>query len=250
MSLTDQAGTLAGQPLYQHIKQHILSQIQSGDWPPGTRVPSENELVETFGVSRMTANRALRELAHEGVLSRVPGVGTFVAERARRTSLIEIANIAEEIAGRGNLHETEVHALEEVHATEAQAEQFEREPGSRLFHIVLVHFENGLPVQLEDRYVNPDVAPHFLDQDYLTTTPTAYLISTVPADELEHTVEAINPNSRQQRLLGIEDGDPCLALYRRSWSSGQVVTLVELTYPASRYSLYSRYKPKSTRQTS
>ena len=70
------------QPLYAKVKDHILLHIRSGAWAPGARVPSENELVESFGISRMTANRALRELTADGFLARVPGVGTFVREAA------------------------------------------------------------------------------------------------------------------------------------------------------------------------
>ena len=69
------------QPLYQQVKNHIIERIESGEWPPERRTPSENELVEALSVSRMTANRALRELTAEGYLVRVQGVGTFVAAR-------------------------------------------------------------------------------------------------------------------------------------------------------------------------
>ena len=65
------------QPLYARVKDHILGHIRSGAWMPGARVPSENELVESFGISRMTANRALRELTADGYLARVPGVHRF-----------------------------------------------------------------------------------------------------------------------------------------------------------------------------
>ncbi len=50
------------------------------------------------------------------------------------------------------------------------------------------------------------------------------------------------PSPEQQRLLHIASTEPCLALRRRSWSRGKVVTVATLTYPASRYALYSRYK--------
>ena len=90
------------QPLYAKVKDHILENIRSGAWEAGRRVPSENELVESFGISRMTANRALRELTAEGFLSRVPGVGTFVKEAPALSSLMELRNIAEEIAQRGH----------------------------------------------------------------------------------------------------------------------------------------------------
>ena len=84
-------------PLYARVKTYIVEQIRSGALKAGSRVPSENELVESFGISRMTANRALNELTTEGMLARVPGVGTFVKEATPRSSLLELRNIADEI---------------------------------------------------------------------------------------------------------------------------------------------------------
>ena len=229
-------------PLYAKVKDHILTNIHNGTWEPGARVPSENELVESFGISRMTANRALRELTAEGYLSRLPGVGTFVKETPARSSLMELRNIAEEITQRGHRHSARVLAKSEIEANPALAGEFEGKLSDRLFHIVIVHEENGVPVQLEDRYVSANVAPDFLDQDFAQITPTAYLLTIAPVDELEHTVEASLPTYDQQRLLGIAAIEPCLVLHRRSWSRGLVVTAVTLTYPASRYALYSRYR--------
>jgi GntR family transcriptional regulator, histidine utilization repressor len=229
-------------PLYAQVKDHILAQIKSGAWGAGRRVPSENELVESFGISRMTANRALRELAGDGYLARVPGVGTFVKEQAARTSLMELRNIAEEITARGHRHGSKLVTRETVEASAHLANEFEWTAARQLFHIVMVHEENGLPVQLENRWVNPARVPHFLEQDFTQQTPTAYLITTVPVDELEHSVEAVMPDAAQQRLLRITSHEPCLALHRRSWSKGDVVTVATLIYPASRYALHSRYK--------
>jgi GntR family histidine utilization transcriptional repressor len=99
-----------------------------------------------------------------------------------------------------------------------------------------------LPVQLENRWVNPSIAPDFLIQSFTKQTPTAYLLNTVPVDELEHSVRAMLPDAAQQELLDIGPHEPCLALHRRSWNQGQVVTVATLIYPASRYALHSRYK--------
>jgi GntR family histidine utilization transcriptional repressor len=229
-------------PLYAQVKDHILDNIKSGAWAAGARVPSENELVESFGISRMTANRALRELAGDGYLARVPGVGTFVKEQAARTSMMELRNIAEEIESRGHKHSCRLITREKVAATQALTEEFEWKAPKPLFHLVVVHEENGLPVQLEYRWVNPQIAADFLIQNFTRQTPTAYLMNTVPVDELEHSVEAIMPDATQQKLLGITASEPCLALHRRSWSKDQVVTVAILVYPASRYALHSRYK--------
>ncbi|MFT3988231.1 histidine utilization repressor [Aestuariivirga sp.] len=230
------------QPLYARVKDHIVTQIRSRKLAPGSRVPSENELVESFGISRMTANRALRELTAEGFVDRVPGVGTFVKEPPARTSLMELRNIAEEIEQRGHRHTARIVHREQITSPPPLTDAFELRLPRSVYHLRLVHEENGVPVQIEDRYVNPAAAPDFLTQDFSHTTPTAYLVATLPVDELEHTVEAAMPTPDQQRLLGIGPEEPCLVLHRRSWSEGQVVTVATLTYPASRYALYSRYR--------
>ncbi len=230
------------QPLYIQVKDHIMAHIQAGTWVAGTRVPSENELVASFGISRMTANRALRELSADGYLARVPGVGTFVREQAARTSLLELRNIAEEIASRGHKHTSQLVTREKVMSTEALTDEFEWKIPQFVFHLVVLHEENGLPVQLENRWVNPFVAADFMIQNFTKQTPSAYLMNTVPVDELEHAVEAVMPDVSQQKLLGMSAHEPCLALHRRTWSAGEVVTVATFTYPASRYALHSRYK--------
>ena len=85
-------------PLYARVKQMITQQIDSGNWPPHYRVPSESELVNQLGFSRMTINRALREMTADGLLVRMQGVGTFVAEPKSQSALFEVHNIADEIA--------------------------------------------------------------------------------------------------------------------------------------------------------
>ena len=94
----------APEPIYQQIKKTIQQRIASGEWPAGQKLPSENELVGALEVSRMTINRALRELTQEGLIKRVHGIGSFVAETPRHASLIELQDIALEIASDGKQH--------------------------------------------------------------------------------------------------------------------------------------------------
>ena len=100
-------------PRYQQLKAHILESIQAGRLRPRDRVPSEQELVRHFGVSRMTANRALRELASDGVVVRQSGVGTFVADSPSRSHALQVRNIADEIRERGHVHSARVVVMEQ-----------------------------------------------------------------------------------------------------------------------------------------
>ena len=228
-------------PLYERVKRYIVDRIASGDWGEDDRVPSEHELVREFGVSRMTVHRALRELTAEGVLIRIQGVGTFVAPPKPLLALLEIRNIADEIRGRGHLHVAQVHLLRRERAGQELARALELPAGAEVFHSILVHRENGLPVQVEDRYVNPAAAPGYLEQDFTRITPNEYLMSAAPLDEVEHVIEAIMPDRRVRRLLEIGPDEPCLLLHRRTWSRGAVAARTRLLHPGSRYRLGGRF---------
>lgn len=231
-----------GVPLYAGVKQSIVSKIQSGAWPPRHRIPSESELVEQLGVSRMTVNRALRELSIEGIVVRMQGLGSFVAEGKQPSSVFEVRSIAEEIVARGNAYSAKIILLDRLRASPEIAEELGLSIESEVFHSILVHRENDIAIQLEVRYVNPRVAPLYLDQDFATTTPNAYLTDVAGWTEVEHQVEAILPAVWEARLLSIGRADPCLLIRRRTWVGPDIATSVRLLFPAGRYRIESRQR--------
>jgi GntR family histidine utilization transcriptional repressor len=237
----DDISKAAPEPIYLQIKKTIQQRIASGEWLAGQKLPSENDLVVALEVSRMTINRALRELTQEGLIKRVHGLGSFVAEAPRHASLIELQDIALEIERDGKRHSSQVLTLETVHATAEISLQMQLPDNSRVYFLRAVHFQDGAPIQLETRYVNPAVIPGFMGQDFTETTATAFLLKQFKPDEMEHLVSAIMPDMVERELLSMPDGQPCLQLVRRTWKDEQVVTLVTLTYPGERYELGARY---------
>lgn len=231
----------SGLPIYQQIKNAITQKIKSGEWQPGHMIPSENQLATELGASRMTINRPLRELTAEGLLMRVHGVGTFVAEPPRHASLIELRSIADEIKSQGKLHRAEVLTLTKVKAKGDVARRMAIEKGCPLFHVVVVHYQDDVPIQLESRHVNATKVPEFINVDFTRTTTTDYLISQIRPDEYEHIVRAIMPDEFVTTHLAIPGGEPCLQLTRRTWQGGMVITAVNMIYPSSRYDLEARY---------
>jgi GntR family histidine utilization transcriptional repressor len=231
------------QPLYQQVKRHILEHIGSGAWSASMRVPSESEIVKTFGVSRMTANRALRELRDEGVLVRVAGVGSFVADRQAHAHPLEIRGIADEIRARGHAHRAEIVSLGRVRALGTLAEDFGVAPRTEVFSSVLVHYENEAPIQLEERYVLPRIAPGYLEVDFSRTTPHDYLMRVAPLQEAEHVLRAVVPDDRVRRLLAMKRDEPCLLMIRRTWTAGLIASVARLSYPGSRYEMSGRFRP-------
>jgi GntR family histidine utilization transcriptional repressor len=233
-----------GAALYERIKSAVRQKVHSGEWKPGDRIPSENDLVKIMGASRMTVNRALRELSEQGELIRRGGVGTFVAERRPHSTLLMIARIGDEIRARGHKYDWSVIRKRQERATAEIAEALDLPEEANVFHVVCLHRENGVPVQLEDRYVNPQRVPRFLDQSFESQPPSEYLLSVVPADEIEHTVDAVMAGAAA-RLLKLGKNEPCLLLTRRTWAGNTTVTFARLYYPASRYRLGCRFRPSA-----
>jgi GntR family histidine utilization transcriptional repressor len=234
--------SVATKPRYQQLKDMIIARISSGDLRPLDRVPSENELVESMSVSRMTANRAMRELTHEGYVERVTGRGTFVSDFRARSHVLEVHNIADEIAHRGHKHSCEVLRQSRQHARGEVAKALRVKQGTEVFHLLLVHYENGLPIQVEDRHVVADFAPDCLQQNFCDITPSAYLTDISPLAEAEQTVRASKPNSAVRQQLEMDEDEPALVVIRRTWSHGRPVTFARLHHPGSRYELSGKWR--------
>lgn len=230
-------------PLYAKIKHHVKQQIQSGVLAPNAMVPSENSLVKQFNVSRMTVHRALRELKEEGVVVRVSGVGTFVADTQPKGHLIKVNNIAQEIRGRGHCYSAHVVQNIAENATSDISFELHLEPGEPVFHSVIVHQEEGVPIQLEDRYVVSSALPEYGDMDFQSITPNEYLMAKAPLQKVEHRVRAIHPDLLTQQLLDIKSDEPCLLLIRKTWSDDVLVSLAHLTHPSSRFEFVDKFKP-------
>lgn len=233
-------------PQYLKLKHYILRHITNGDWPPLSRVPSENELVAKFDVSRMTVNRALRELADAGVVTRLQGVGSFVAGHKAESAMFEVRSIRDEIQARGQSHTIDVLICEPVSARPTTARQFGLPTGHELFHSRLLHLADGKPLQLEDRFVNPVCAPDYLGINFHEEIPYQYLMRTAPLQRTEHAIEAEAANKRLARVLGVAPGDPLLTLSRRTWSRGHVASYVRLIHPAAKYRFVGSFQVGDT----
>jgi GntR family histidine utilization transcriptional repressor len=223
------------EPHYQRLKRHIVDGIANGIWLARDRIPSEGELTRSFGLSRMTVNRALRELAAEGVIVREQGRGSFVAPAKAEATMVAVRNIRLEIEARGALYEARQVHLGARWANEELAHSFEVAEGTRLFVSRLVHLADGVALQLEHRIVNPAIAPRYLEQDFAIITPHQYLMQVAPLERTEHSIEADLPDAETLHLLSMRRGTPVLILTRRTFSQGRVASIARLLHPADRY---------------
>ncbi|MFZ6801515.1 histidine utilization repressor [Undibacterium sp. Di24W] len=222
-------------PVFQTIKDYLLKEIQAGTWKEGDAIPSESALAQQFSVSRMTVNRAVRELTSEQILNRIQGSGTYVAQQKYQATLVAIKSIADEIRSRSHTHHSELHELIEVDASELLAQQFQVKPGHPLFHSVIVHFENGIAIQVEDRWVNSVLAQDYLAQDFSIKTPNEYLMAVAPLQGVDYSIEAVIPPKSIADMLQISNKESCLVLHRKTRSQNQIATIVTMWHPGNRY---------------
>lgn len=232
-------------PQFEVIKNFILKNIEQGCLRPGDGVPSENALADKFCVSRMTARRALSELTDSGVLERIRGAGTFVSEQLPTGSFMEIQSIAKEIELRGHQHRAEVITLElrEVD-TKIQKLLLLDMHASCAFSRVL-HYENERPIQVEERLVNTQLVPGYLEQDFSQITPSDYLSSVTPLSEADHWIEAVPCEGNIHKLLKMKKTTPCLKISRRTFTrkhttrkaKNDIVNFATLFHPGDRYRL-------------
>lgn len=223
------------QPRFVQIKSEILDKIEQGLMKSGDQVPSENQLAEQFAVSRMTARRALTELVDEGILIRSQGLGTFISDHRPMSSMLAIKSINEEIIQRGHHYTNDVLKLEKVVSNEQQSAWLGVNQGAMSFHSLIVHYENGSPVQLEDRWVNPIWAPDYLLQDFSEQTANQYLNKVAPLTQADNIVEAITPSKQIAAQLKIEPSQACLKISRRTFSAKGIVSYAVLYHPGNRY---------------
>jgi len=231
-------------PRYKAIEAFLLERIHSGAYPVNHQIPPEEQLARDFGVSRMTANKAIRDLVQKGYLLRQAGLGTFVTDRKAESSLHEVLNIANEVRGRGHAYSNDIIRCEALAADDEVALRLGLRLGAEVFHSILVHREDGVPIQLEDRFVNPRWVPHYLDSDFSRQTPNEVLVKSCPISDVEHVVEAVQVDAQVAGWLAIEPTAPCLSVIRRTWSDEHLVSYARLIHPGDRYKLRSSHKPR------
>jgi GntR family transcriptional regulator, histidine utilization repressor len=228
---------------YTKIQRTLEAAILSGRLPPGTRVPSEQELLTQYRCSRMTVNKALSALAASGLIVRRRRSGSFVAKPQAENNVLQIHDTEEEVRRDGRSYRIELLARAERKATKRDAARLDVPVSTRILALTCVHFADGRPVVAEDRLINLDAVPAALEADFGETSPGSWLLKTVPWSEAEHLIRAINASKDIAAHLKLNEGDACLVVERRTRYRGRIITHVVLSYPGNGYQLVARFSP-------
>ena len=211
--LVDRTGAA---PLYHQLKQWLAARIVSGELPPGTQLPGDNELSERLGVSRGVVRQALSDLRHDGLIERARGRGTFVAQPKTAQGLIgSLRGLAEDAAFRGQRVESIVLRAQETEADGAVAEKLALPPGGRVVELERLRSLDGEPWVLTVTCLPAERVPGLLEHD-LGGTASLYRILReqygLQVVSATRHVEAAVTDAREAHLLRIQPGRPLLVL--------------------------------------
>ncbi len=201
------------QPKHQEVRERILSEVTAGLLPQAM-IPTERQLAERFGVSRMTVRQALNGLREEGVLHSVRGLGTFVAG-PRLSKPPALTSFSEDLKSRGFTPSTRVLAREEVRLPTGIAVELGVTPGSRAYRIERLRLADGNPMCHEEvflpAYRFPGLVDHPLDGSLYGVLREQY---GVVLRRAQQQIKAINLDPAMAELLTVDPGAAALLVKR------------------------------------
>ncbi len=215
---------------FHDIKQDVIGRIQRGVWGPGSLLPTEVELAVEFGCARATVNRALRELAEQGLVERKRKSGTRVRMSPTKHARFEIEVVRQTVEDLGatyrySLVHKSVHA-----APDWIISQLSLGPDEHVMHLKCMHYADNRPFQFEERWIITSTVPAVLDADLDTRGPNEWLLSEVPFTDAEITLSAVGADAALSEFLATSQGTPLFRLERTTWLDSKVVTYVRMTF--------------------
>ncbi|WP_353474085.1 histidine utilization repressor [Salipiger sp. H15] len=232
--------------LHDRIRSDLEGKILSGAWPPGHRIPTEQELRTEYGCSRMTVNKVMTQLANAGLVLRRRKTGSIVMPQQSQNAVLEIKDIKDEVTAQGGAYRHEVVTRTLRRASAVETLELGIEPGTRVLELTCLHYADEAPFCLEERVINLAVAPDAEAESFAELAPGVWLLRHIPWSEAEHMIAAVGATARVARLLDLSAGTPCLVMERRTWRQGETVTEVRLTYPGAANRLSARFAPSTT----
>ncbi len=234
-------------PRYYQLKEIIREKVQAGHWTPGSLIPSERELCEQYGISRMTARQSITELVNEGYLYREQGKGTFVSQPKIMQQLVQLTGFTEDMQARAQRPSAQVLEKTMWPADEATARALRVKPGQLLFRVRRLRLADGSPLALETSVLSFMGCEKLLEED-LERNSLYQLLETrygLPPLEAEQELEAALVDEPEATLLQIPPGSPVLHIRRLTCTErNQPLEYARSVYRGDKYRFYSRLERK------
>lgn len=211
-------------PLYVQFEENVRHKIENDEWQLNTMIPSENELSRTYGISRMTVRSVLNRFVMAGLLYRVPGKGTYVAEAKIESSPLSRMGIREQLERMGYETKTKLLTVELVTTSARISKLLEIRPGAVVYHVKRIRYIKGVPLSIHTSYIPKEVSPDLEKNDLegkqlCDILGQEYNCRIVRQVE---TLESITASAEEADLLGVSTAFPLLLLENRLYNSNHV----------------------------
>lgn len=226
-------------PAYMSIRDALKKQVDEGVWGIGDRLPSERDLSEDFGVSRMTLRQAVSLLVEEGVLERRVGSGTYVASRRVQEKMRGTTSFTEIVTSQGKVPSSKLLSYQRQLASETESQQLNLSTQDYVIRMERIRYADQrplvyevatIPEKLIKSFKKADITEHF----FKTLTANGYEIG-----KSQQTIYAKSASERVAGYLGISKGHAILALTQVSYlSDGQPFEYVRSQYVGDRFEFY------------
>lgn len=195
---------------FMSVKQCILDKIHH--MSPNDKLPSERDLIEEFGFSRPTIQKALSDLESEGIIYRIPRQGSFVSDRRLRKSLDSLQSFPEDLRSSGDIPFTRLIAFEITEASKEVAKKLEMNVGDPVYYLVRLRYKNGDPIIYDYSYYAPFsikgiTCEVLVDSIYDFIEKNGMMVSMA-----HKTVDAILPPKEIAEALGLESNEPVVRI--------------------------------------
>lgn len=231
-------------PMYVQIEEHLKLRIQQGEFAVGTAIPSERELTDMFGVSRMTVRQSITNMANNGLLYREKGRGTFVAAPKVEQPLSGLTSFTEDMLSRGMTPSNRLISFEKMMPYVDVAQKLQLGEGEEVFLVKRIRYADDKPMAIEKTYLPVKLVPT-LDKDALTGSIYSFIEkdSQMTIGHAMQRMEAALVNEEDADLLQIDVPSAILIIERISYlTNGLPFEIVRSSYRADRYQFLSEIR--------
>lgn len=215
---------------WQSVQSEVLARLHAREWKPGELIPNEADLAEEFGCARATVNRALQNLAEEGLLDRKRKAGTRVAIHPVRRATMRIPVIRDEITSSGSMYGYNLISALDCAPPSNMAELMRLGPEVQALHVICVHNADKKPYVLEDRWINSDWVGPDERLQFSDISPNQWLVANVPFTAGDIAFSAITASIAESKFLSCAPGQALFAIDRTTRNKERVITSVRLTF--------------------
>lgn len=213
-------------PIYYQLQELLVGKIESGELKPGDKLPSENELVDQYDISRNTAQKAIRALVNWGLAQRVQGKGTFVCNKSVTLSITASLSLTSEIIGLNKVPHSHILQAKIIEASMDIANKLNIPKDSEIYIIQRIRSVDDLPLMIQTSYIPVTYLPDLLDKNLEDKSLFATIMDEygIKIDRASEIMRAVSVTKFEGEMLGIPEFSPAFLLQRQTFlNDGRVL---------------------------